>query len=298
VLVNGHGIAVEMIDIRFEEKQYEQAANIELALRHTNVFSAGQVMESVLGYDTAAHQQASSPIWRILRANPRSGIILVPNLWFRAAAQPPSAVLPTKIISLVIQYKRPEYLSRPNSKQWHYWNQPYFRFELMDHQQRILEAFESSSGKAVVTRYASAAFWKFAELENRIVNRMVLEDSNYVRPNRLIGHDCWTYVRNGIRGYANASPEEIECERFDELFKGLNLAAEETTLLKHLQLVSDQLRQAAPSTARITRDLFSNAEDEFEDLSSERRAGLANLGLISSYAAQASANWFVLTFDN
>jgi hypothetical protein len=58
------------------------------------------------------------------------------------------------------------------------------------------------------------------------------------------------------------------------------------------------LRQAAPSTARITRDLFSNAEDEFEDLSSERRAGLANLGLISSYAAQASANWFVLTFDN
>ncbi len=295
--MNRYGNAIEMIDIRFEEKQYEQAANIELGVRHTNVFSAGQVMESVLGYDAAAHQPASSPIWRILRANPRSGIMLVPNLWFRAATQPPSAVLPTKIISLVLQYKRPEYLSRSNSKQWHYWNQPYFRFDLMDHQQRILEAFESSSEQAVVTRYASPGFWKFAELEDRIMNRMVLEDSNYVRPNRLIGHDCWTYVRCGIRGYANADPEEIECERFDELFKQLNRAADETTLLKHLQLVSDQLRDAAPSTERITRDLFSNVEYEFDDLSTERRAGLANLELISSYAAEASANWFVLIFD-
>jgi hypothetical protein len=286
-----------MIDIRFEEKQYEQAANIELGLRHTNIFSAGQVMESVLGYDAAAHQPANSPIWKILRANPRSGIVLVPNLWFRAAAQPPSAVLPTKIVSLVLQYKRPEYLSKWNSKQWHYWNQPYFRFELLDHQQRILEAFESSSGASIVTRYASAAFWKFAELENRIVNRKVLEDSNYVRPNRLTGHQCWSYVRSGILGYANAAPEEIVCERFDELFNGLSQEAEETTLLKHLQLMSDQLRRAAPSTASITRDLFSNVEYDFEDLPPERRAGLANLELISSYAAETAANWFVLTFD-
>src|SRR5690606_24470496 len=120
----------------FEEKQYEQPANIELGLRHAAVFPAGQVLEAVVGYDVAANQPQNAPIWRLMGINNvPTGLALVPNLWQRASVQPKPAELPSHYVSLILQYKRPQYLTTSIALQWGRWGVPYYRFTIDQAQQ-------------------------------------------------------------------------------------------------------------------------------------------------------------------
>src|SRR5690554_6729805 len=95
----------------FEEKQYETAANIELArgLRHPAVFSSGQVLEEILGYDTVAAPSASHVIWRVLGVPRPKGVRLVPSFWLPHPSLPAER-LPLSPVSLVLQFKRPDHL--------------------------------------------------------------------------------------------------------------------------------------------------------------------------------------------
>ena len=92
----------------FEEKQYEIAATVELG-RRGDVFGAGQVLEKIVGYDAAAAPSADHPIWRVLRLPRPRGLRLLPSHWQRRT-QPAARELPSVAVSLILQYKRPEYL--------------------------------------------------------------------------------------------------------------------------------------------------------------------------------------------
>ncbi len=228
----------------FEEKQYEQAANNELGYLHPAVFAAGQVAEAVLGYDVAAQQPSTSPIWRLMDVDPPpTGIMLVSNLWHRARAQPQSATLPTRYVSLIFQYKRPSYLNQRTAKQWQRWLAPYYRFDIMPSQQNTLEHLEFSTAAKAVVRYACPAYHEYTTLQQYQMDRKVLSESTFVPPSSLTGHTSWTYQSAGTIGFANSDPEDIESEDFMDTWEKAGLIAEDSkeNLLQHLSdLVGDR----------------------------------------------------------
>jgi hypothetical protein len=152
---------------QFEEKEYEIAAAVELALGAGSggmVYAVGQVLEKLVGYDSASDPMDTNPIWAVLEVPRPPGIRLVPSLWL-PGKPPPASRLPSRPISLILQYKRPTYLRGHAAKQWRQWEAPYFRFERTRDQQTVLARLERKTGKDVVVRYAAPAFWRRYELE-------------------------------------------------------------------------------------------------------------------------------------
>jgi hypothetical protein len=114
----------------FEEKSYETAFLLELgggARPFGLVFSPGQVLEKIVGYDAAASPDPANVVWRLLGAPRPLGVRLEPAFW-RPGATPPTGQLPVAPVSLILQFKRPERLTRSNARQWSHWRRPYYRF--------------------------------------------------------------------------------------------------------------------------------------------------------------------------
>jgi hypothetical protein len=145
----------------FEEKEFEQAAAIELADgppgQRAIVLSAGQVLERIVGYDAVTAPAREHVIWQLLRVRRPGGLCLVPELWL-PGRQPPADRLPRSAISLVLQFKRPDYLFGHRAAQWHMWHQPFYRFRRLSHQHAILLRLERQLGDQALVRYAAPAF--------------------------------------------------------------------------------------------------------------------------------------------
>lgn len=65
----------------FEEKEYEMAFNIELAAGGGAVFSSGQVLEKIVGYDAAGAPDRDHAVWQILSVPRPKGLRLVQTHW-------------------------------------------------------------------------------------------------------------------------------------------------------------------------------------------------------------------------
>jgi hypothetical protein len=63
----------------FEEKEYEIAFTIELAADRGIVFSSGQVLEKVVGYDVASDPSPNHLIWELLQVPRPEGLRLAPS---------------------------------------------------------------------------------------------------------------------------------------------------------------------------------------------------------------------------
>jgi hypothetical protein len=68
-------------------------------------------------------------------------------------------------VTLVLQFKRPEYLYGATAGQWRFWHQPYFRFARLTEQQRVLATLERNAGENALVRYAAPALWQRGHLE-------------------------------------------------------------------------------------------------------------------------------------
>lgn len=128
----------------FEEKTYEVAYCIELAVGgEPQVYSPGQVLEKLLGFDAAGNPDPHHVIWAVLALPRPHGAQLVPSLWGASkAVQPAAAALPSYPISVFLQFKRPECLQGPAAKQWKMWHHPYYRFRRSKEQQQVLGRLE------------------------------------------------------------------------------------------------------------------------------------------------------------
>ena len=126
----------------FEEKQYEYGLTNEIAAGSTAVFPSGQMLEAILGYDIAL-DPGDPRIWALLKSEMPPGLRLTPSLW-RRGAQPPLAKLPARLVSLVLQAKRPERLDHWRAGQNHRWRGPYYRFyvDTPQDQQQVLDHLE------------------------------------------------------------------------------------------------------------------------------------------------------------
>ena len=140
--------------------------------------------------------------------------------------------------SLVFQYKRSEYLKTKNSRQYHLWNRPYYRFAVDAHQQKVLEILENNLSKSALVRYAAPNFHTIQEIALNRQNRAIAKESGYVSPSKLKGHYYWTFTTPGSWGKANVFRGEYET--FEKL---------ETLINKLQRLSTDDLKNTITKTA-------------------------------------------------
>jgi hypothetical protein len=87
---------------RFEEKSYEIAYSVELGRGiggSLTVFAPGQVLENILGFDSAAAPGPSHPLWQVLGLPRPPGLSMVPALW-SGGTTPASGHLPSYPVSV------------------------------------------------------------------------------------------------------------------------------------------------------------------------------------------------------
>jgi len=119
----------------FEEKQYENAANVEFAIGDAEMYAAGQAAEALLAYDVALKPN-NIAVWQLLGIAMPSGAVLLPNFCSGVKHKPRSVDLPSTYVSLILQYKRPMYLTRATAAQWDFWRRRYYRIDL-DREQHL-----------------------------------------------------------------------------------------------------------------------------------------------------------------
>ncbi|MDY5973341.1 hypothetical protein [Streptococcus hyovaginalis] len=207
----------------FNEKSFETAINNELQ----PVFSPGQVAEKILGFDATANPGPTHKVWAYLGIHSPQGIILTPSNWSNQKRQPTKEQLGVNgigITSLILQYKRSDYLNNRNSKQASYWNKPYYRFEIEENQQEVLENLEISLTGYAAVRYAAPCFHLAKDLYNYSINQKCLENTGFVKPSNLLNHKYWTYTDPGTSGYANpfVEAENIRFDNIHDLSNQLN----------------------------------------------------------------------------
>lgn len=139
--------------------------------------------------------------------NWRSGIKLDPRLWAISEDILKNSPFLKFTYNLFLQYKRPDYITRPRtSDQYKHWQKPFLRYDIDEDQQNILFKLEKNiAGQALVV-YACASFRKWIDPSKN----SFIQNSNYVQPHKLQGHYQCTFVESGKDGYAFSKPSRIE----------------------------------------------------------------------------------------
>jgi hypothetical protein len=289
----------------FEEKTYETAMAIELAESGGFVHSPGQVAENILGFDSAASPAAANPLWRVLSVPCPAGLRLVPPLW--SGIRPSAAQLPGVPISVILQYKRPQYIVGPRAHQWKMWGQPYYRFPCTPRQHGVLTGLERKLGPSALVRYAAPAFWQFKSLELASLQRRVTAQSGYVSPLALGKHRVWTYLGPGVSGRPNPSGRPIYFEGLDDLRQqgfrlqvsdqasDLPVASRGSPLLDHLHLVGEVARSRRPWLAEMVRVWRANLQRADLGLPNVTIEGLCDLASIVTLTQSIGASWGLFT---
>lgn len=289
----------------FEEKEYEAAAVGELMRSDGSgsgfAFSAGQVLEKVVGYDAVAAPTPAHIVWRILQFPRPPGVRLLPSMW-APGRRPAVEQLPRTPVTLVCQFKRPEYLYGATARQWRFWEEPYFRFARDAHQHRVLLVFEKNAGDDALVRYVAPAFWQRRQLEACHLRSEVIQASGFVSPSRLARHRYWTYLRPGIDGRANPGGAVARFEALEDIFRTMRDRPEHVTDLVPRDTFGDYLQRVgrAASTAAQTslRRNVQRWESDLRTREPELDASTIRLigavAMLSSVVASIGANWLMV----
>jgi len=293
-----------MVWADFEEKEFEIAFCVELGsgANPSPVFSSGAVAEKVLGYDAAANPEANHRIWEMLTVTRPKGLRLLPRYWSRGG-EAALTKLPSTPISLILQYKRPEFLRGGSARQWDRWRQPYYRFTRYDEQHAILRSIESKLGPEAIVRYASPAFHSRGEYEYAVMTRLIIERTGFVAPSSLGKHKVWTYREPGIDGYPNPSGRWIRFDSAENLFQELlnsNLGASRSTFsaLAPYQGFDDHLARLANAVAYRRRWVNDTIEPWERQLRASRQISdpvafqrLVRIVTIQTVLSRIGASW-------
>ncbi len=240
----------------FEEKVFEQHLNNELLNGSHKFFPPGQVLENLVGYDVALHTE-NAVFWRTILRNEswfkEFSVSYQKGVFLEETENNLEAVFndafPPFQFNAFIQHKRPNKMLNSRAAEWDRWKKEYFRYDIVDHQQDILEKLESKIGDDGVVVYASPAFYKMEELWDAVDSRTVVSKTNFCQPHRLINHRRYTYTEAGSHGIAHSEPEEIQSKHFlEELERLYSLERTEVIsnsefLLQSCQIVESSLEK-------------------------------------------------------
>lgn len=198
-----------MKSAEFEEKEYESPLYHQLG-RDPRIWSPGQVLENRIGFDHALYS-AMNAVWiahGLTRHLP--GLALSRHPWFRSHFMPRRATWkpPSFRLNLFIQAKRPQWGTRPTAqvKRLGLTDGPYWKFELDDNQQKVLQRLDRKAGKKALIVYAAAVFHKKTHLYHHTRLGTVAENSTFPSARALTGHRAWYYQQPGSKGVAASTP--------------------------------------------------------------------------------------------
>lgn len=211
----------------FEEKQYEQHLNIELLQGSNLIFPPGQHLENVLGFDAALftknkhfwrHFLGEYPWYRRFFRSYLDGMYFPRNAYELEDSL--NNDFPQFKFNAFIQHKRPEKMVKDTATEWASWNQEYYRYKVLDHQQATLENLEQNVGNLGIVTYASPAFHTMQEFWQVHRSQSFILNSNFCQPSKLTGHKAYTYIEAGTNGVAHSEPEKVESKHLlDELLR-------------------------------------------------------------------------------
>jgi|SRR5690554_4625 len=201
--------------VDFEEKTYESYFNNELDSKSSVYFPPGQVLEGLLGFDAASNSK-NRQLWRTLGYPfwlfPHfSGVNLLDIA--RELEQELERFInkiPNIKTNILLQYKRPEYITTANGKEWSHWQKEYYRYHVYKEQHEILSKIEQSFGDKALVLYASPAIKSMTELVELKLKRKIIDNSNFQKASKLNGHSKNTYIRAGHYSIACSEPEKLE----------------------------------------------------------------------------------------
>ncbi|HVZ32099.1 MAG TPA: hypothetical protein VG963_06730 [Polyangiaceae bacterium] len=227
---------------QFEEGQYADAANAELALGTGLVFNPGQVLEGLLAFDVAADPMAAW-IWAALQLRAKQGVRLHHRLLPRSRQAGPRR-FPPHLLSVIVQYKRPGFQDAASAPRRNAWGRAYFEFAVRKRQHPRLQQLEAAISKRGVVRYAAPAFWQASDLFQRQMSQSVLANSIFVSPTQVgPSQTKWTYVEPGRSHAADARSEELGSEQWDDLARVLVAASTKQTISEHIAELAQTLRR-------------------------------------------------------
>lgn len=201
----------------FEEKDFEAPLYSELKFGSHRIATPGQVFEGKFGIDAAL--EAEHPLfWDLFGFyDVPKGVVLDELRWgFMWRRLGRKRRLPTFNTNLLIQAKRPEIISRVSKELKNYgFRSKYWRFQITEHQQEILEKVSRNLQRRALVIYASPAFHTLDNLYDYTEAQTIVENTNFVKVERLCNHKKWSYSQSGTSGVAHSEPEFIEDISFD-----------------------------------------------------------------------------------
>lgn len=241
------------LQCEFEEKEYEQPLNYELAWKR-RVYSPGQVFENKIAIDAAVFSK-NQKFWNLWsnceKMTWKSGTRLKRELWDLVEETWNSDRFPKFKFNLFVQHKCPEHISSPAGNEYYYWKQPYFRYDLTSHQQNTLDILEQRVSSNAIVVYACPSFWRYRDLWRFIYGKLI-ENSNFVQPHRLRGHERYSFIRGGKNGQAFSEPAKIE---------GLDILAEIDRMFKRSIEFKTNV-QFVNALAREVKKVLEEVEEE------------------------------------
>jgi len=242
----------------FEEKEYEQPLNYELAWKR-RVYSPGQVFENEIAIDAAIFSK-NQKFWNLWancgKMTWKSGTRLKRELWDIVEETWNSNRFPKFRFNLFIQHKRPEHISSPFGKEYYHWKHPYFRYNLTEHQQNTLDKLEQKVSSNAIVVYACPSFWRFKDLW-RFIHGKLIENSNFVQPHRLRGHERYTFIRGGKDGEAFSEPAKIEGINFlTEIDRMFESSIEFKNNVQFVNMLAREIKKVIQELDERTRESY------------------------------------------
>ena len=203
----------------FEEKDFEAPLYNELRFGSHRIATPGQVFEGKFGIDAAL--EALNPLfWDMFGYyNIPEGVVLNDFRWgafWKKLGR--KRKLPTFSTNLLIQAKRPEVLVRSKAELSRYGvTAKYWRFTITFHQQILLEKLTDKLRRKALVIYASPAFNTLDELYDFTEGQEIVENTSFVKVERMRTHSKWNYNQPGTVGVATSEPEFISEQPFQHL---------------------------------------------------------------------------------
>ncbi|WP_033961440.1 hypothetical protein [Psychroserpens jangbogonensis] len=286
------------MEAEFEEKEYESPLIHQLMMESNNMWSPGQVFEGNFGIDTSL-EVLRPDFWKTIGHfdYPNSVILSDYNFGYVWRKIKRKRKLPDFSLNLFLQIKRPEGLkNRPRNLKALGLRSPYWRFGIKKHQQELLMQLARKLNNRAFVAYASPAFHLANDLYTNTRNNTLVENSTFVRAERLNGHYKWVYDCSGSNGIACSKPQRIEDEYFfneinNAIKKNNNEKNNENENLIQLEQSIIEISSKSRKSNYIANEILFRYESIVEmEISKESKSYI----LIKIFANLTNSNWITL----